>query len=264
MTALYIIIGIIAFFTLLAMVRITFEIKVEEQLDVYLKILFVKLRLYPKKEKPVNIKSFRIKKFRKMRIKEEKKYRKKQNAKLNKDAKKKKGSDSGSGGQTNEDAEDKKSKRSFSENILFGIRLVKYVISRSLGTFGRYLVISIYKVDITVGGDEPDKIGITYGCVCQAVSYLNEFVNQNFNVKYKKVNDVNVSVNADFISRKNSFRIQTAFSIRVWQIVATAISALIGYLKMPPVTAKNKKVSSKNNSKDKDPVIAGQEVTYGR
>ena len=77
MTALMIILAVIALILLAAMTGITVILKADGDMTCTLKILFFRLRLFPKKEKKPKLRNFRIKNFRRMRLREEKKQLKK-------------------------------------------------------------------------------------------------------------------------------------------------------------------------------------------
>ena len=237
MTALYIILGILAFFTLVMFIRVTFEVQANDGVSLYLKILFLKFKLFPKKEKPVRLKDFKIKRFRRIRRKEEKSYIKKELKKQQKEDEKAKEK----AVKKSETKEKKKEEKSFKEKIDYYTEFIKYVVADALKKFKKYLVITVYYIDISVSGDEPDRTAINYGIACQGVSYINEFLNQNLNMKYKRKRKEHISVKADFLSRCETVSIRISLGIRVWQVLSVLITALIGYIKMTVTKTGTKK-----------------------
>lgn len=201
------------------------DLRLEEEMRVTLKILFLRIPLTPKKEAPVRLSDFRIARFRKKRRKEQRKYL---YNKLKKEALAKK-----------KEAEKKAApkeeapKRSLRENAAFVLDLLKLVILRALRKFGRYLRIDLYYLHVFVGGDEPDKTAQTYGAVTQSVSYLTELLDRHTNVHYPGKIEPRIYVGADFLAPKTIVKAHFAFRIRVWQIAAVGLGAFLAYLKMP-------------------------------
>ncbi len=250
MTALYIILGIAAFFTLLACLRLTLILDVEEEAAVTVKVLFLKFKLAPRKDKP-KPKHFRIKAFRKRRKKEEKRYLKNKLAKARADRKKEEKNKAA------EASEQKAETKSLKDNASYGIDLVKYVVLRVLKTFGRHLRVDIRRIDITVAEEDPAKTAVTFGYVCQGVAYLKEILERYLTIRYREREGV-VAVRADYLSGKGRFKANLAFHIRVWQVVAVAFVALKGYLAMPK---KDKPQSSEPKSENQAPSVKKENNT---
>lgn len=224
MAVLYIIFGIVALFGLIGYIPITIDIKTKEVLKIKLSILHIPFVLTPKKEKPVKISDFKIKRFRKKRLKEQRKYWHKtllaEGRKKRKDLKK------------------EEQEAQAEENIKKGsavdfLDLIKYVVLDAIKTFGKRLKISLYHLRITVGGTDPDKTAVTYGYVCQTVSYLNEIFKSHLNMKYPGRVKNRLYVGVDFLSGKTDIDTHISFKIRVWHIFGTGFSILKGYLGIP-------------------------------
>ena len=224
MTALWITGGIILFFILVGLIKVSVEIKAEDEFFVILKILFIRITLTPKKEKPVRLRDFEIKRFRKRRIKQIEKNRSKEKKKAEKAEKKKSGK--------TEKKEKQEEKKPLKDNVSHIIELLKNVVFAAVKKFGRYLTVRMNFIDITVGGEEPDKTALTYGYVCQGVSYVCELLDSLGNVKIKRKDGVGqISVRADFLAKKTKIMCDIIFGIRVWQVIAVGITALTGYIK---------------------------------
>lgn len=224
MIVLYIILGIVALFVLIGLIPIKLDIKSKEVLKVKLSILHIPFVLTPKKEKPVKISDFKIKKFRKKRLKEQRKIWYK--TLLAEGRKKRK--------EQKTEIQDKKSEeKSKIESALDVLELIKYVVPDTIKTFGKHLKISLYHFRITVGGDDPDKTALTYGYVCQTVSYLSEILGSHLNMAYPKRVKNRLYVGVDFLSDKIDSDVHISFKIRVWHLLSTVLSALKAYLKMP-------------------------------
>ncbi|MBE6637557.1 MAG: hypothetical protein E7618_07140 [Ruminococcaceae bacterium] len=269
MTAWYILLGIAAFFFFVAMLRITVILRLEDAFGMTVRLCGIPILVLPKREAPPSLRRFRIRRFRRWRRKEQKKYLKRrlseQAAQKKKEQKKK------------ETAAEDKPKRSLKENVAYGVDLVRYVIGRALSRFGRYLRIDVYRIEVAVGGGEPDKVAVAYGAVCQSVSYLQALLDQHLNVRYPNKEKTVLAVTADFLAEKTVVHLHLALSIRLWQVVAVALAALFGYLKMPKHEPKAKKKDGPSSSDSSDlgkvpeqknntntsqsPVTSGQEVS---
>ncbi len=221
MTALWILLGIALFFFLIAMTKITLILSTAEGFSASLRILFLKIRLAPKKEKPPKLRKFRIKAFRKWRLKEEKKLLQ---SEKKKEKKKKKAP------AEEEKEKKKKPKRPLRQTVAFGFDLVRYVAVRAVLKFGHYLKIDVRRFAVTVGGEDPAKTAVTYGAVSQATAYLFAFLERHANLRYPRGEGTPVTVGVDFLSPKSLFLIDLSFSIRIWQILAVGVTALKGYL----------------------------------
>ncbi len=242
MTALYILLGIAAFFTLLACLRVTLILEAEDEVAFYVKVLFLRFKLTPRKKDPPNPKRFRIRRFRRERLKEEKRYRKKKLAREAADRKKASAKEKAGA--------EEKPKRSLKENVAFGIDVVKYIVLRVLKTFGRHLRVDIHRIAITVACDEPDKTAVTYGYVCQGVAYVKAILEQHLRIRYPEKRADCITVGVDYLSGRSKFKVHIAFHIRVWQVVAVGFAALKGYLAMPKHApkAKEKDTSAKKDN----------------
>lgn len=229
MIILYIILGIIAFFLLLGMVPIKVIIKTKPKLSIKVKVLFITVFKTPKKDKPIKLSDYRIKKFRKRRIKEHKKYL----YKSIKDEKLKARKDAAEEKEQQVKEQELKEKKSLKEKTGEILNLIKLVVLRAIKKFGKHLKISVYRIRVTVGGSEPDKTAIRYGYVCQAVSYLSCIFDRHLNMKYPGKVENRIYVGCDFSSQKTDIDAYLTLKVRAWHILSTGISALIGYLTMP-------------------------------
>ncbi len=241
MILLYILGGLVFLVFSVMLIPITVDIKLEDELYVTLKTAFVKIKLTPRKEKPTRLSDFRIARFRKRRLKEQRKY-------LLSRPKKKKPEQT----EAEKKAKEEKPKRSLKENVDYVLDLVKLVVLRAIKKFGKHLRISLYYLQITVGGTEPDKTAITYGYICQSIAYLTKIFDRHLNMKYPGKTENRIYVGADFSSPKTDVRLHIAFRIKVWHMAHTGLSALLGYMGMPK--REPKKVIQK------DPAKAGKEA----
>lgn len=252
MTALIIILAVIILIMLIAMTGITVILRADGEFACTLKILFLRFRLFPKKEKQLKLKQFRIKNFRKMRLREEKKLLKR----ARKDKKKK------SAEKKPKNEKKPEEKPEFRDEVHYYLELVKKALLAAIKKFGRYLVITVRKIDITVSGDDPAKIALTYGYAVQTAAYIKELADNTLKMKYRGEAPY-IAVRTDWLSGKSSVVLDISMRIRVWQIISVLITALKGYLTVdkpkPKKTtgdetgkAEDKNADEKESATDKD------------
>ncbi len=236
MILLYIFGGLTALAALILMTPIRVDIKLKDELNVVLRIWFIRIKLAPKKERPIKLSDFRIARFRKRRLKEQKRYI------LSKKKKK--------SGHITDKEKKEKPQYGMKENARYSLDLIRLAVLKAIKKFGKHLRISLYHLRVYVGGEEPDKTALTYGYVCQGVSYLTEIFDKHLNMKYPGRVKNRVYVGADFVSPKTRIEAHVALKLRVWQIASVAMNGLMGYYKVP-----KRKTKSENN-----PAKAGTEV----
>ena len=227
MTALYIILGIAVFITLLALLRITLILDAEDELTLTVKVLCFRFRLLPQRKRPPKPRHFRIKAFRRRRLKEERRFRKRELARAAAFEKKEKKAEAV------KEAGKETPKRSLKENVAFGIDLIKYVVLRVLKAFGKRLRIDIYALHITVAGEDAAKTATAFGYVSQGVAYIMALLNECLTIRYPHPKENTIAVRVDYLMDKPTFRVHIAFHIRVWQVISLGTTALKGYLLMP-------------------------------
>lgn len=234
LTALYIVLALLCLFFLIAVTPLTVEIIADPDFSLNVCISFIKLKLVPKKEKPVKLSDFRIDRFRKKRLKEEKKKLKKHKKADRKPAEKP------------EEPKEEKPKEPLTKKVTSVLDLVRNVVLDTVGKFGKYLKVKISFIDVNIGCEDPYDTAMIYGAVCQSVAVISELLSGLKNVKIKETDGIrNVAVRSDFINRKTSFRVHIAFSIRVWQIVSVGATGLIRYVKYKARSTKKKNKRSK-------------------
>lgn len=224
MIILYILIGIAALLLLLCHVPITVDIKTKDELSLKLWILFIPITITPKKEKPIKLSDWKIKKYRKRRLKEYERYLKK---KLLDEAKKKKKEEQ----ENKKNVQTKKQEKS-KKGVNKTLDLTNNVVLKALKNFGRRLKINVYHIRITVGGKEPDKTALTYGYVCQGMSYMNEFIKNHANVRYPGRVKRRLYVGIDYLNPRTDLDIHLSLRIKVHHILSLGVGALISYLTM--------------------------------
>lgn len=180
------------------LLKISVNFVYEDTLLVYLKILFIKIQLFPAKEKKFNAKKY------------EKKEKKKADRPTHIVKKKKP--------HTN-------TKPSLTENI----NLITDIIFEFLKTFSKHLHIKLAKIHIKVASPDAAQTAILYGAVSGSVAVLVDVLNGITNLD--SLRNSSISVEPDFLSEKPEAKINISLSMRVYGALAVLIKLLVRYIK---------------------------------
>ena len=195
--ALYIITIILALAILILSLRASINIVLDNELFVYLRILFIKIRLFPSKKK----------KF------DPKKHERKQNKKANKPKVVLKELNA------NSDQE---------LGVLDKINSFKDMISVIFKAFGKYLHVKLAKIHITVATGDAAQTAILYGAVSGAVACIIEIIDNITNLK--KIKSSSVLIAPDFVSQKSEVKINITLSLSVYGALVTLAKSLWRYV----------------------------------
>ena len=219
------ILGIIALLLLFILsLKATVIIEADESVRVFLKVLFVKIKLVPSEKKPPDPSKFDPKRHRSRLEKEKKKQLEKQKKQeIAKEKKKKKKEE-----KKQKEKENPKKKMSASE-IIDLISLVGKLAGTFFSRFAKRLRLDFTKIHVTVGGEDASSVAISYGIICQSVAYLVEILDRITNVRPKK--DKDIRVYADFLSDKMTMDIKISASLRVWHLFDMLFSVAIRFVK---------------------------------
>ena len=211
MLILLIILAVIAF---IAFLKATVIISYADELELAVKVLFIKIKILPSKKKrgPQSMSEKKARRLReKLRAKAEKK-------KLAKETKEK------------EKAlkEKNKEKKSISETVDM-IKMFASLGVTVIQTFFKHLRIKIARIKIKVATGDAATTAIAYGAITQSLNVLLPALESVKNFKNLKKAEIDVS--ADFIEESPTIDIKLAFSIRVWQVFDIGFAALGRFLK---------------------------------
>lgn len=193
------------------LIPVKFGIQHREKTELYLKILFIKIKLSPRKKK-VKIKKYSPramekaeKKERKKRLKEEKKLLKPSKAK---------------------EKPPSKIKEIFRHptDIPAFITDIYDILSILLSKFTKRLKIRILNCSISLGSDNAAKTAILYGSVCAGINALITALVQF--TKYNENDNDNIAVTPDFTSEKTECDIHLQVSLRPGQLFTFLFSAI--------------------------------------
>lgn len=200
MPALIIIFSIIVLLALLLSLKITLRITYEDSLRVYLKVFFVKTRLYPSKKKEKKYPhSMSKRKARKIKDSLQKKSK----------PKKKK----------------KKEEKHIEKNDLISIvSITTNFVKNFISTFTRAVRVKFSRMHITVASEDAATTAILYGAITQSVNVLFPLIDNIKNVK-KLPSGKELSVRADFLTDKPTVDIDINLYVRVGGALKALFSA---------------------------------------
>ncbi len=195
MTALYIILGIIAFFVILLSIKFAVTVHYEGDIALSVKWLFIKINILPKHEK---------KPKKKKKEKPKKEEEPKQEDEKIKEPKKKKG--------------DNMFVRFYKNRGVDGVvQLLKDAVAALGGMFGRigraFLFEELY-ISLKVGGGDSADTAIKYGEICAgAFPAMGLFVNK------ARVKKYSIEIVPDFIYNKTDARLHAKVSFRPIKLI---------------------------------------------
>lgn len=199
MTALYIILGIIAFFVIILSIKVAVTVHYEDDVELSVKWLFLNIKILPKKENSE-------KKKKDPKPKKEKKP--KEESEIVKEPKKKK--------------QDNMFVRFYRNRGVPGVvQLLKDAANAVGGMFkriGRAFLFEELYISLTVGAGDSAETAIKYGKTCSAA-----FPAMGLIVSTMRVKKYNIEINPDFINGSNSARLHTRISVRPIKLINAVI-----------------------------------------
>ena len=210
MIPLIIITCIIAIIAFLLSIKITLRIKYSDKLTVGLKILFVKIRLYPKKEKKKRYPHSMSKRQAK-KIKDSLKKKPKRVKKKKKEPKKE------------EKAEEK-------ADLLTIISIVISFVKSFIRLFAGSIRVKASRLKIVVASDDAAQTALTYTAVTQSVNVLFPLLDGLKTVK-RLPKGKDLSVDIDFLSDTPKIDADIELYIRVGGILKAVCGAAINAFK---------------------------------
>lgn len=200
--------------------RVSVRIGVDENFSLVAGVGFIRIRIFPAKEKKLKLSDYRIDKFRKLeekkRLAAEKKKAKK--AKKSPPAEQKAASQPAGGS-----AEKKK------RDIPALISKLTRVAGVFLKRFGKHLRIDLKKLNIIIATGDAAQTAIIYGAVIGAVQNLYALLAGSGTLRTTKKSEL--FVEPDFLSEKMQVEVDLRFSFMIWQLFDMAIRAGVEFLK---------------------------------
>lgn len=241
--------AVILLFILLFFIRIRIAITLNHEVNVSLRVLFLRFQLLPRRKK-VKWKRYSPKKAAKLAAKkaakEARKEARKAARKAAKEAQKKaKGSPS---------AEKKKT------TLIEKIRLVRALCAALFRKTHKHLRLHAAKLHLRIATGDAAKTAVLYGAVCQSLAYLLALLDR---ITHLKAAEPDVAVTADFLGEKPSADIKVILSMRLGGALSVALSVAIAFLKAKWDQKFRRKQSQKNTAKAEREKIAQKGNSHG-
>ena len=234
MTALIVICSVLLLFFLIGCIRPHIFIRVKEDLEVRIKVLFINKRVFTtKKTEPPDPELD-------LPQKQKKPKKKKQKKKKSKD----------------------KNKPKTKIAIMDILDMVKKLIITVFKKFKRYLRVRVYNFSVDVATGDAAKTAILFGAVCGACSLIFEILEGAMDFRIK--DDADIGARCDYLSEKTKANIEVDISISVGQVVKLALVSggvllwkfiTVKKTKKMPKQQKNKYIKE---NKDKKEISAAQ------
>ena len=202
MIFLYILLGIALFICLILSLKINLHIIYEEQLKIYLRVLFIKLEILPNTSKIFNF------------SKQEKKHDLPTNI-----------------------IKDIKDANSPSPSILDKLNSIRDILSILFEAFHKHLHVRLSKIHINVATGDAAKTAILYGAVSTAVAVIIDIIDEIANLKPLK--ESSVSVEPDFLSEKTDVRLNIVLYMSVAGAIKVLLQTFIKYYSLKDNTQTN-------------------------
>ncbi|MBE6534584.1 MAG: hypothetical protein E7678_06435 [Ruminococcaceae bacterium] len=210
MIALIIIICIVAIIALLLSVKITLKIRYTDKLRVFLKVFFVKIQLYPKKDKkkryPHSMSKKKAQKIKNSLKKKPKKLKKKKK-KIDEEE---------------EEAEEREEKT----DLISIVSIIFSFVRNFVALFAKAIRVKASRLKITVATDEAAKTALTYTAITQSINVLFPMLDELKTVK-KLPHKKELSVNIDYLSDTPTLDIDVELYIRIGGILKAVCGAAI-------------------------------------
>ncbi len=218
MTALFILLGIVAFFILLLSIPVHITLKADTDVAVEARVLFVKYALFPRKK-------------RKKKVSPAKKTSK-NTSKPAQNAKK--------------TTQKPKPKR----DILGLVKLILKLVVAVLKKFPRHFRVTVVRYEIAIGTDDAAKTALLYGTVTGLSANLFELLGKATRFRIKRNAPVNVYAN--FLSEKSEAKIVLDLSITIWGALVMAMAAGMAFVKAKMAGKTEKEEKTKNQSEEQN------------
>lgn len=220
MTALIVIGCILLFFVFIASLKAKITVIYDGEVALYVRVLFIKIKILPSNKKKKGPHSMSEKKAKKIKARLEAKAEKKRLKKKSKQAEK----------QAKKDASNQqpKEKKSLSD-ILDIIGTVKDIVSVVVKRFFGHLRVDVAKLKINVATGDAATTALAYGAISQAAMYLFNILAPVKGFSFPKNKDT--EINCDYLSDTTTVDIKISFSIRVWHVFHIAFGALGEFIK---------------------------------
>ena len=210
-----------------------------DDIELYVKVLFLKIRILPSKEKKYSH-SMSAKKAAKIRESMKKKAEKKRISAEEK-------------AKAKEEKKASKEKKSISEIIAI-IKMVSDLAVTVIGRFFKHLRIKVARIKVTIATGDAATTAIAYGAVSQSLNVLMPALESVKN--FENLDKADIKIDLDYAAEAPAIDIKLGFSIRVWHVFDIAFSALgrliKHLLKMPKSNKSSKEADASKKYTNKN------------
>ena len=211
MTALYIILGILAFFFILFSIPVHVVASVNTEVKLWIRFLFVKIPIFPRKKKPKK----QGKQTSEPKPKKEKTKKKKETAKTEGGPKKKKSV----------------------HDIVGLVKLLLKIVAAVLRKFPRHFGVTIHAYEISIATGDAAKTAIAYGAVTGLSANLFRALRKATRFRIKRKAPVNVYT--DFVGTKPRANICIDLNLTINDVLSRAMAAGLAFVKHKMQTPKD-------------------------
>ncbi len=250
--ALYIILGIIAFFALIFNLRARVTIDMADELKLTVTVCGIKINILPKKPKKYKLSNYTLKKIAKRDKKKAIKDAKKAEAKAQKKKKKAEEKQRKKEEQAKLTKAEKKAIKARKKASMPPIPPLISLLLKTLGyffpgLFGKFHF-HVARIKLTIGGSDAAQTAIMYYAITNAIGPTLSFIDKHSNLHGRKTAEIDVR--PDFLSDEIKADVKIGFSTSIGSILAKLIGAafkfVFGFIKIKPsapATEKNKNLT---------------------
>ena len=238
--ALYITLGIIAFFVLIFSVRVRVTIDMADEMSLWVSVLGIKINILPKKPKKYKLGNYTLKKIAKRDTKKAVRDKKKAEAaalkKKKKDAEKKAKKEAEAKLTKGEKKAKKAAKKASSPHLPDLINLLLKVLGLFFpGIFAKFHF-HVARIKLKIGGADAAQIALTYYAVSNALGPVLSFIDKHSNLH--GMSRAEIEVVPDFLSEEIKVDVKLGFSTSLGGILGillkTGFKFIFGYFKIKP------------------------------
>lgn len=232
-------------------IKATVVVKYSDELTLMVKVLFLKIKILPKKKKKPSISDGKPKKVQK-RLEKLEKIKENKRKKAIEKAKKKKADKAKKELEKQNGTKPKKKKKSISE-ILDIVKLITAALGDLFKSFGKHLHLKFARLHITVATGDAAKTATAYGAMCAAVTSLVEILQK---LRGFSMDEKQISVSCDFLEEKSYADVHIEVGLRIWHVFAMLFSAIKGFVRQLIRNMLNKSdntAPTENKTKDQKP-----------
>ncbi len=260
--ALYILLGIVAFFVFLFSVRVRVTIDMADELKLWVTVCGIKINILPKKPKKYKLGNYTLKKIAKRDKKKAEKEKKKAEAaalkKKKKDAEKKRKKEEA-------DKLTKAEKKAIKARKKAAMPPLPPLISLLLKTLGFFFPglfgkfhFHIARIKLRIGGSDAAQTAAMYCIISNALAPTLNFIEKYSNLHGRK--NAEIEILPDFLSEEIKADVKLGFSTSIGGIVGTALKTgfkfIFGFLKIkpsaPPLPKKQPDADSSDGDKEEN------------